>query len=65
MHYDNSDLNIQDTFNLFENFANIQSEFEGTKGGASGEFFYLSKDRKLIMKTMNADEMDVIKESSK
>lgn len=37
----------------------IQKKFGGPDGGKSGEFFYFSHDRKMIIKTMNQGELDV------
>jgi hypothetical protein len=40
------------------NFADIEKEFEKADGGAGGGFFYFSYDRKLIIKTINKEELN-------
>ncbi|KAL4506845.1 hypothetical protein ABPG72_001266 [Tetrahymena utriculariae] len=51
---------IQVSFNLIENIQSIQKKFGGPDGGKSGEFFYFTQDRKMIIKTMNKGELDAL-----
>ena len=52
--------NISLSFDLVSNIEAIQKKFGGPEGGKSGEFFYFSHDRKMIIKTMNQGELDAI-----
>lgn len=42
---------------MADNFERIKKEFGGPDGGKSGEFFFFSTDNRLMIKTMNTDEL--------
>ncbi|EGR28601.1 kinesin motor domain protein [Ichthyophthirius multifiliis] len=50
--------NIQKSFNLLENYQQLNKQFKGD-GGKGGEFFYFSFDKAMIIKTMTEGEIDV------
>ena len=49
-----SPINISDSLNLEDNIANVFAAGEGA--GASGSFFFFSKDKKCLIKTMRGSE---------
>lgn len=49
---------IQESFDLLSNLESIKNKFGGPEGGKSGEFFYFSNDRKIIIKTMSQRELE-------
>lgn len=49
-------IDLEKSFDLILNTAKLE-EFAGPDGGKSGEFFYFSYDRKLIIKTMQWSEV--------
>lgn len=50
--------NITESFSLTDNLNSITQIFGGPDGGKSGEFFYFSKNKKLMIKTMGNSEVD-------
>lgn len=55
---DGTMANITESFDLAENLESIQKKFGGPDGGKSGEFFFFSSNKKMIIKTMNTYELD-------
>ena len=49
-----SPINISDSLNLEDNIANVFAAGEGA--GASGSFFFFSKDKTCLIKTMRGSE---------
>ncbi|KRX00482.1 hypothetical protein PPERSA_03215 [Pseudocohnilembus persalinus] len=52
-------INLEQSFNMEDNFYYIQEKFS-SDGGRSGSFFYATKDNKLLIKTMLKSEKDII-----
>lgn len=49
-------VDIETSFCLNSNFNNIYEQISQGDGGKGGEFFFFSKDRKLILKTLTEYE---------
>ncbi|KRX00481.1 hypothetical protein PPERSA_03214 [Pseudocohnilembus persalinus] len=52
-------VNLEKSFNIVDNFQSIQSKFSGD-GGRSGSFFYMTTDKKMMMKSMTNSEKDIM-----
>ena len=54
-------VDITDSIDIFKNFDGIQKSSGEGDGGASGEFFYITTDRRIIIKTISNEELAIFK----
>lgn len=53
-------VNLDLSFNIKDNINDIETQFGGGDGGRSGSFFYMTNDKKMIMKSMTSQEKDIM-----
>ena len=52
-------ISLENSFDLRKNYINIEEEdFKELNGGRGGDFFLLTHDRKMILKTVNEKEIN-------
>jgi hypothetical protein len=52
-------INIEDAFRVINNKETIR-DFSNPTGGKSGQFFFFTRDNKLLIKTITKSELKVI-----
>jgi len=56
-------IDILTSLNLLENMDRIVKKFKDGDGGKSGSFMYFTFDNKLVIKTMNEEELKTFKQT--
>jgi len=56
-------INILESLDLLENMDRIVKKFKDGDGGKGGAFMYFTYDNRLVIKTMNEEELKTFKQT--